>query len=124
VEQCQPRVLVLDMSRVPDLEYSALQLLLEGEKRFTDAGIVVWPAALNPAVLEVARHAGLDQRLDRERRLFNARGDRALPGHAGGGCSDDARRILIMDLPLRANGRRPAWSCEFRCNEHWRTTHA
>src|SRR5215471_11095057 len=29
----KPRVLVLDMSRVPDIEYSALQALMEGEKR-------------------------------------------------------------------------------------------
>jgi hypothetical protein len=28
---------------------------------------------LNPDVLEVARHAGLDERLGRERMLFNAR---------------------------------------------------
>jgi len=61
------------MSRVPDLEYSALQMLLEGEKRWTEAGTTVWLAALNPGVLETARHAGLDQRLGRERLLFNAR---------------------------------------------------
>jgi len=46
---------------------------MEGEKRLTDRGIVVWLAAMNPGVLEVARHAGLDQRLGRERMLFNAR---------------------------------------------------
>ena len=33
VTQHQPRVLALDMSRVPDIEYSALQALMEGEKR-------------------------------------------------------------------------------------------
>ena len=73
VQQYQPRVLVLDLSRVPDIEYSALQALVEGEKRLTERGIVVWLAALNPGVLEVARHAGLEQRLGRERLLFNAR---------------------------------------------------
>jgi high affinity sulfate transporter 1 len=73
IEEYRPRVVALDMSRVPDLEYSALQMLLEGEKRWTDAGIVVWLAALNPGVLETARHAGLDKRLGRERLLFNAR---------------------------------------------------
>ena len=73
VQQYQPRVLALDMSRVPDIEYSALQALVEGEKRLTERGIVVWLAALNPGVLEVARHAGLEQRLGRERLLFNAR---------------------------------------------------
>ena len=32
VEQHKPRVLAVDMSRVPDIEYSALQALIEGEK--------------------------------------------------------------------------------------------
>ena len=61
------------MSRVPDIEYSALQALMEGEKRAAERGTVVWLAGLNPGVLEVARRAGLDERLGRERMLFNAR---------------------------------------------------
>ena len=73
VAQHKPRVLVLDMSRVPDIEYSALQALMEGEKRATEQGAVVWLAGLNPSVLEVVRHAGLDEKLGRERLLFNAR---------------------------------------------------
>ena len=73
VAQHQPRVLALDMSRIPDIEYSALQALMEGEKRATERGAVVWLAALNPGVLEVVRRAGLDRRLGRERLLFNAR---------------------------------------------------
>ncbi len=73
VAQHRPRVVALDLSRVPDLEYSALQMLIEGEKRATEAGTVVWLAGLNPGVLEMVRHAGLDQRLGRERMLFNAR---------------------------------------------------
>ena len=73
VAQHQPRVLVLDLSRVPDIEYSALQSLMESEQRATDAGVVVWLVALNPSVLETARNAGLAQRLGRERMLFNAR---------------------------------------------------
>jgi len=73
VQQYQPRVLALDMSRVPDIEYSALVALMEGEKRMTEGGTVVWLAGLNPSVLEVVRRAGLDQRLGRERLLFNAR---------------------------------------------------
>jgi len=73
VEQHKPRVLALDMSRVPDLEYSALQALMEGEKRATEAGAVVWLVGLNPGVLETVRRAGLAKRLGRERMLFNAR---------------------------------------------------
>jgi len=73
VAQHKPRVLAVDMSRVPDIEFSALQMLMEGEKRATERGAVVWLAGLNPGVLEVVRKAGLDRRLGRERMLFNAR---------------------------------------------------
>ena len=73
VMQYKPRVLALDMSRVPDIEYSALHSLMESEKRATERGAVVWLVGLNPAVLEVVRHAGLYERLGRERMLFNAR---------------------------------------------------
>ena len=73
VAQYKPRVLAVDMSRVPDIEYSALQALMEGEKRATERGTVVWLVGLNPGVLDVVRHAGLDERLGRERMLFNAR---------------------------------------------------
>ena len=73
VAKHKPRVLAVDMSRVPDIEFSALQMMVEGERRATERGTVVWLAGLNPGVLEVVRKAGLDQRLGRERMLFNAR---------------------------------------------------
>jgi len=68
-----PRVLAMDMSRVPDIEFSALQMMMESEQRATERGAVVWLTGLNPGVLEVVRKAGLEQRLGRERMLFNAR---------------------------------------------------
>jgi SulP family sulfate permease len=73
VTQYKPRVLALDMSRVPDIEYSALQALMEREIRATERGAVVWLVGLNPGVLEVVRNAGLAERLGRERMLFDAR---------------------------------------------------
>jgi len=72
-EQHKPRVLVLDLSRVFDIEFSALQALIEAEQRATERGLVVWVAALNPGVLEAVRRAGLGERLGSERLLFNAR---------------------------------------------------
>jgi high affinity sulfate transporter 1 len=87
VAEHKPRVVVLDMSRVPDVEYSALQALMEGEQRMTEGGTAVWLAGLNPGVLETAKHAGLDRRLGRERMLFNARAAieryQALPATGG-----------------------------------------
>ena len=77
-------MVALDLSRVSDIEYSALQALMEGEKRATARGTVVWLAALNPAVLEVVRRTELGKQLGNERLLFNrARGNRPLSGAAG-----------------------------------------
>jgi len=73
IAEYQPRVVALDMSRVPDIEYSALQALVEGERRASDRGIVVWIVGLNPGALEVARSSGLAERLGHDRMLFNAR---------------------------------------------------
>jgi high affinity sulfate transporter 1 len=73
VAQYKPRVLALDMSRVPDLEYSALQVLIQREKSTTESGVVCWLVGLNPEVLATVRNTDLDERLGRERMLFNAR---------------------------------------------------
>ena len=73
VAKHRPRVLALDMSRVPDIEYSALQMLVEGEQRMTEEGIAVWLAALNPSVLDSIRSSALAERLGQERLLPNAR---------------------------------------------------
>ena len=73
VQQYRPRVVTLDMSRVPDIEYSALQTLVEADRRASALDVEWWLAGLNPAVLEVVRKVGLAERLGRERMLFNAR---------------------------------------------------
>lgn len=74
VAQYQPKVVVLDMSRVPDIEYSALQVVEEtAERPPADNQPVFWLAGLNPGVLEVVRRSGLAERLGPERMFFNAR---------------------------------------------------
>lgn len=73
VAQHRPRVIALDLSRVFDIEYSALQMLMQGERRATEEGTIVWLAGLNPAVLECVRSAGFADRLGKERMFFNAR---------------------------------------------------
>ena len=73
VAQHLPRVLVLDMSRVPDIEYSALQMLIDGERRMAKDGVEVWLAALNPSVLESIRLSGLADHLGSGRLFINAR---------------------------------------------------
>ena len=71
--QYQPKVVVLDMSRVPDIEYSALQMMIEGEKLARENNGTLWLAGLNPEALEVVRNSTLDEQLGSERMFPNAR---------------------------------------------------
>lgn len=72
VARYQPRVIVLDLSAVFDIEYSALQMLIEAENQAPERGITLWLAGLNPGVLDIVRKSGLAERLGPERLLFNA----------------------------------------------------
>ena len=73
IERYQPRVVALDMSRVFDIEYSALQMLIEGERRATESGAIFWLTDLSPDVMESIKASGLADHLGRERLFFNAR---------------------------------------------------
>jgi MFS superfamily sulfate permease-like transporter len=66
-----PKVLVPDLSAVPDLEFSALRMLTDGEEKLREAGTALWLVALNPEVLRVVRHSPLWAQLGRERMFFN-----------------------------------------------------
>jgi len=72
MESQRPTVVALDMSGVPDVEYSALKMLIEGERRAGERGVKLWLVALNPGVLEMVRRSGLADRLGREGMFFNA----------------------------------------------------
>jgi high affinity sulfate transporter 1 len=71
VEQAKPRVFVLDLSGVFDLEYSALKMLIESEKRQRGAGVSMWLAGLNPEVYAVVRRSALGEALGDDRLVFN-----------------------------------------------------
>jgi high affinity sulfate transporter 1 len=70
IEQSAPRVVALDLSAVPDLEYTALRMLTDGEEKLRQAGVSLWLVAMNPEVLDVVQRSGLGERLGRERMLF------------------------------------------------------
>ena len=72
VAEHRPRVLILDLSRVFDIEYSALQVMINGERRYADEGVTVWLAGLNPDVLDAIRASGLEDRLGKGRLFANA----------------------------------------------------
>jgi len=66
-----PNVVVMDFGAVPDIEYSALKMLIEGEARLRERGSLLWLVALNPEVLRMVQRSTLGETLGRERLLFN-----------------------------------------------------
>lgn len=71
IEQAKPSVVLLDCSAIPDIEYSALKMMIEGEEKQRQAGIHLWLAGLNPEPLAVVQRSRLGQTLGRERMFFN-----------------------------------------------------
>jgi SulP family sulfate permease len=71
IHEAQPRVLVLDCSAIPDIEYTALKILIDAEEKLREAGITLWLAALNPRALEVVKRSPLFATLGYERMFFN-----------------------------------------------------
>jgi high affinity sulfate transporter 1 len=61
---------VLDMSAVPDIEYTGLKALEDLEASLATAGTRLVLAALNPAALAVIQRSSLGARLGRERMFF------------------------------------------------------
>jgi MFS superfamily sulfate permease-like transporter len=70
IAEFAPRVLVLDLSAVPDMEYTALMMLTDGEEQVREAGTAIALVAMNPYVLEVIRRSPLWERLGHERMFF------------------------------------------------------
>ena len=69
----EPRVVALDMSAVPDVEYSALKMMHDGLNLSRERGVTFWLVGLNPEALEMVRRVGLDAELGPDRLLFDAR---------------------------------------------------
>jgi len=71
VEAARPRVVALDLSAVFDLEYTALKMLTEAEKRRRERGVSLWLIGLNPDVLAMVQRSPLGGILGRERMHFS-----------------------------------------------------
>ena len=52
VGETKPTVVALDLSAVPDLECTALKVLIESEKRQREHGVKVWLVGMHSQVLE------------------------------------------------------------------------
>ncbi|HSQ00991.1 MAG TPA: SulP family inorganic anion transporter [Candidatus Dormibacteraeota bacterium] len=70
IDAAAPRVVAVDLSAVPDIEYSALKMLTEGEERLRERGIQLWLVALTPEALSMVQRSALGRILGRERLIF------------------------------------------------------
>jgi high affinity sulfate transporter 1 len=70
IEEFKPKVLVLHMRAVPELEYTALRILTDGEEKLRENGTELWLVGMNPGVFAVVKHSPLGERLGRERMIF------------------------------------------------------
>lgn len=70
VAQYDPRVIVLECSAIPDIEYTALVMLTEGEQSLRARGVRLWLAAINPDLLDVVKRSPLGQALG-DQRMFH-----------------------------------------------------
>ena len=71
VVQTRPKIVALDLSSVSDLEYTALKMLTEAEKRNRERGILLWLVGLQPGVLAIVQRSPLGKTLGRGRMFFN-----------------------------------------------------
>jgi len=71
IDEAKPKIVAIDFSGVFDLEYTALKMLIEGEKRQRERGVLLWLVGLSPEVLAVVQRSPLGQILGRDRMHFN-----------------------------------------------------
>jgi sulfate permease, SulP family len=71
VHEAKPRVLLLDCSAIPDVEYTALKMLSDAEEKLRQEGVSLWLAALNPEALRVIQKSSIGDVLGRQRMHFN-----------------------------------------------------
>jgi SulP family sulfate permease len=72
IQQAQPKVVALDLSGVPDIEYTALRMLIQAEKIQRERGIALWLVGLNQHVLAMVQRSSLGDALGREGMHFNS----------------------------------------------------
>jgi anti-anti-sigma factor len=71
IDAAKPKIVVIDLSGVPDVEYTALKMLAEAEERQRQQGVSLWLVSLNPEVLVAIQRCPLGKRLGRGSMFFN-----------------------------------------------------
>jgi sulfate permease, SulP family len=85
IDEAQPKVVVLHLRGVLDLEYTALKMLTEGEKIQRERGIKLWLVGMNPRVLDVIQRSPLGQAVGPDAMHFNL--EMAVAKYLGQGAS-------------------------------------
>lgn len=72
ITEYDPKVIAFDLDAVPEIEYTALNILTNFDRQLAEQNRTLWLLALNPAVLATLRRAPLGERLTNDRLFFNA----------------------------------------------------
>jgi sulfate permease, SulP family len=70
-QEIEPKVVAIDLSAVLDIEYTALKMFIEGEKRQREQGRRLWLVSMNPHVLEMVQKSPLGEALGLDCMHFN-----------------------------------------------------
>jgi SulP family sulfate permease len=73
IEQSGAKVVILEMSAIPDLEYTALRALTSAEASLHSSGVTLWLAGPNPEVFRVIERSPLGEALGHTRIFVNLR---------------------------------------------------
>jgi SulP family sulfate permease len=71
IAEAQPRIVVIDLRSVFDLEYTALKMLTQADERLRDTGVTVWLVGMSPGVLAMVKQSPLGKLMSGERMHFN-----------------------------------------------------
>jgi SulP family sulfate permease len=71
LDKAKAKVVAIDLSAVFDLEYTALKMLIEAERKNRERGIRLWLVGMNPEVLAAIHKVSLGKDLGREGMHFN-----------------------------------------------------
>lgn len=98
INEANPKVVILDLGGVIDIEYTALKVLTEAESRQRQRGIKVWLVGMNPSVLSIIRKSQLGEVLGREALHFNL--DVAVAHYLGTSAGAGANKLPATDRDL------------------------
>ena len=89
------KVVAIHLRGVFDLEYTALKMLIEAEKRQREGGVTLWLVGMNPGVLAMVEKSPLGHTLGPDRMFFNL--EQAVARYGSGSAPAGG-----IDLPVTA----------------------